>query len=451
MHDNSPKESCFQSSGKNYVGLCYALLLLFGCQTPQSDHSSQETEVRNMTKFEKYETYDPPVPIYRISSNRTIHRFFDTSPVSPSGRYVALFKLPYENKSPLPNDEGDIVLVDLENGTETKVATSRGWEVQMGANVQWGSDDSTIIYNDVDPGTWQAYAVKLNPHTGQVEKMDGTVFMASNNGKMLVSHDLVKSKLAQVGYGVIVPDSLVEKNVGPPTDDGVYVTNTDTEEQKLLVSIADVYENTQPSIKIPNPQEYAYYCFQAKWNPQGTKILTTIQWSPLTGGPRQRVVITMNADGSNLKTAVTADQWAKGGHHINWYPDGDHITMNLNVDGKEGLEIIKAKDDGSDLQVIYPVGSGHPSFHPNGRYIITDAYPDEKIAYDDGTVPIRLIDTQLQKEVVIARIFVSDISGEFRIDPHPAWDRSGNYVVFNGYVGDTRQVYMADLSQLIKP
>ena len=347
-----------------------------------------------MDKFKKYDKFNPPVPIYRISSSRTIHRFFDTSPVSPSGRYVALFRLPYENKSPAPGDGGDIILVDLQSGTETKVGTSRGWEVQMGANVQWGSDDSTIIYNDVDPSTWQAYAVKLNPHTGQVDKMDGTVFMASNDGQRLVSHDLVKSKLVQVGYGVIVPDSLVEKNIGPPTDDGVYVTDTHSGEQQLLVSIADIYENTQPSIKIPNPQEYAYYCFQAKWNPQGTKILTTIQWSLLTGGPRRRVVITMNADGSNLKTAVTADRWAKGGHHINWYPDGDHITMNLNVDGKEGLEIIKAKDDGSDMQVIYPVGSGHPSFHPEGRYIITDAYPDEEIAYGDGTVPIRLIEHQ---------------------------------------------------------
>ena len=40
-------------------------------------------------------------------------------------------------------------------------------------------------------------------------------------------------------------------------------------------------------------------------------------------------------------------------------------------------------------------------------------------------------------------------SGEFRVDPHPAWDRTGRYVVFNGFVGNTRQVFLADLQSLV--
>jgi len=421
-----------------------------GCIFKKKD-SNDIVQIKSLDKFPMYLDHSPPVPVYRISSNSTIHRFFDTSPISPSGRYVALFKMPYENKSPQPGDMGDVMLVDLKEGTEKSIAKTCGWEVQMGANVQWGANDSVVFYNNVDTTSWKPYCAKLNPFTGEIKKLDGTIFMASNDGKMLVSHDLIKSKLAQTGYGVILPDSLVKRNIGAPADDGVYVTDTDTGEEKLLVSIADIYEHSIPSIKIPNMIDYEYYCFQAKWNPQGTKLLTTIQWSPIGGGPRRRVVVTMNADGGNLRTAITADQWAKGGHHINWHPDGKHVTMNLNVRGKEGLEIIKVRDDGTDMQVIYPKGSGHPSFHKNGRYIVTDAYPNEDISFGDGSVPIRLIDTKLQTETCIARIYVSDIGGgEFRTDPHPAWDDSGKYITFNGYVGNTRQVYVADVSKLIE-
>ena len=33
-----------------------------------------------------------------------------------------------------------------------------------------------------------------------------------------------------------------------------------------------------------------------------------------------------------------------------------------------------------------------------------------------------------------------------RSDPHPAWDRTGRYVTFNGFVGGTRRVFIADLA-----
>ena len=41
---------------------------------------------------------------------------------------------------------------------------------------------------------------------------------------------------------------------------------------------------------------------------------------------------------------------------------------------------------------------------------------------------------------------MSKAEGEFRIDAHPAWDRSGRYVIFNGFQNGTRNVFMADVS-----
>jgi hypothetical protein len=395
---------------------------------------------------------DVAIPIQKISTGKIIHRFFDTSPLSPSGKYLALFRMPYENKSPKPGDAGEVVLVDMKTGKERMVAQSRGWEVQLGAQVQWGKTDNELYFNDVDTTNWTVFAVQYNPSTGIARRMGGTVFMVSRDGSFLASHNLINSRYAQVGYGVIIPKELTTKNVGPVASDGITVTDTKTGKSKMLVTIEDIYKKTVPSIAIPNPQDFHYYCFQVKWNPQGTKLLTTIQWSPVTGGPRQRAVITMNVDGSNLRTAITPEQWAKGGHHINWTPDGEHVSMNLEINDKlSGLELITAKYDGSDMKVVFQPGSGHPSFHPLGlSYIVTDAYPGEMVASGDGTVPIRLMNTKTGIEQKIASIFLSKTEGEFRIDAHPAWDYSGRYVIFNGFTDDTRSVFIADLKNVLK-
>ena len=393
----------------------------------------------------------PLAPVKKVSSGRVIHRFHDTSPLSPSGRYMALFRVPFEDRYPKPGESGEVILVDMNTGKERVVATSYGWEMQVGANVQWGGSDEELFYNDVDTTTWDAFAVKMNPLTGEKRKMGGTVFMSSLDGKKLLAHNLVNSVHAQSGYGVILPESLTAYNVGPVDTDGIFITDTETGKSKLLVSIKDIYERTTPSIKISNPQDYAYYCFKVMWNPQRTRIMTLVQFRPLEGGKRRIAIITMDPEGSNMRTAITPEQYAKGGHHMAWTADGDHISMNLEVDGKPGLEIITVRYDGTNLKTVYPVGSGHPSFHPGGLpLIITDSYLHEPIAKGDGFVPVRLINTDTGEEQLLAYVFVPKTDdSSFRVDPHPTWDRSGRYVIFNGFGDNTRCVYMADLKEII--
>lgn len=388
-------------------------------------------------------TDNKPAEPRLISKGRVIHRFFDTSPVSPSGKYIALFRLPYENKSPQAGDFGEVVVIDPATGQEICTTQTRGWEMQLGANVQWGSTDDDLFYNDVDTTTWEAHAVRFNFRADKKEKINGTVFMVSPDGSRLASYDLCKSRFAQVGYGVIVPRDYVRRNVGPVDDDGVYVTDLSTNQCRMIASIRDIYEQTVPSITISNPDDFEYYCFQVKWNSQSTRLLTTIQWAPIGGGDRRRAVITMKSDGTDIRTVITPDMWAQGGHHINWHPDGEHLTMNLNIDGKKGLEIIRVKYDGSELKEIYPIGSGHPSLHPAGLpYIITDAYAGEMPIKGDMS-PIRLINLKKQTEIIAAEVYLPAITDfEFRVDAHPAWDRTGKYVIYNGVEDNTRCVYM---------
>ncbi|MHC4887347.1 MAG: TolB-like translocation protein, partial [Planctomycetota bacterium] len=139
--------------------------------------------------FPRYSDFDPLVPVWCVTpgEGRCMHRFFNSSPFSPSGRYMALFRLPQEERDPEPGEAGSVVLVDLASGEERVVAESRGWEPQLGANVQWGESDQSLFFNDVDPSDWSIHAVRLNPLTGEKRLLPGGGYHVSPDGQTIAS------------------------------------------------------------------------------------------------------------------------------------------------------------------------------------------------------------------------------------------------------------------------
>ena len=412
--------------------------------------------------FPRYTAFHPQVPVWCVTPKtpRTIHRFFDTSPFSPSGRYMALTQLPEESRMPRPGEVAAVVLVDLATGQERVVAETRGWDTQLGAQVQWGGDDSQLLFNDMDVDTWAPYGVRMDPFTGERVSLQGTIYMATLDGRWALSPCLRRTRMTQEGYGAVVPWEAIPRNVGAPDDDGVYVTDTATGRCQLLVSIAQILREARPAID-PHLQERGdFYCFHVKWTPRGDRIMLVLRWiahEPPWERPRSDLayVITTRADGSDTHVAISGEQWSKGGHHPNWCPDGRDLMINLKLE-EPTLWLVRARYDGAGLACMSDMvpGSGHPSLHPNGRQVVTDAYLGERIAYGDGTVPIRLIDLETAEDRILVRVRTElgymGTRNQLRVDPHPAWGRAFRRIAFNACPDGTRRVYVADLSQALR-
>jgi hypothetical protein len=414
--------------------------------------------------FPKYQDYDPAVPVWCVTPDLTgcIHRFFDTSPISPSGRYLAVFQLPFEDRQPEPGEAGNVILVDLETGETRVVAETRGWEPQMGANLNWGGSDQELFFNDVDTTTWQPFAWKLNPLNGERQRMEGTLYHASPDGRWLISANMTTMRRTQPGYGIRVPDEAVRRNIGPAEDDGFYLTDTATGKRRLLVSIAEILAQADPPVLIDDPSQYEIYGFHSKFNSQGDWLMMSLRWFPVRDVSTFNMFkidhnavrfawITMPLSGTPKHCAVGPEQWEKGGHHGTWFPDGQRISMNLNID-REVLRFVQVNRDGTGLRKMFDdvMGSGHPTVHPEGKHLITDTYTREATAFGDGTIPLRWIDLKTGKEQVLVRINTEQPCPDsvLRVDPHPAWDRSWRYVTFNGFVDGTRKVFIADLKDV---
>lgn len=346
-------------------------------------------------------------------------------------------------------------MVDLVSGQERVVAISRGWETQVGANVQWGNADTDLFFNDVDVTSWTPHAVQLDIFSGATRRLHGTVFTVSPNGRYLASYNLAASRRIQVGYGVVLPEAHTPRNHGAVDTDGLFVTDIADGKAMMIASIRDIVARAAPSLSIDRPDQLEFYCFQIRWNPQGTRLMSFLRWfDPADPSPkaRQLALLTLKPDGSDIRVAVSATQYARGGHHPMWCPDGEHLTLNLNIrDQTSELDLVQVRFDGTDLHSIHPRGSGHPSMHPKLPFVLTDAYPREPVTRQDGTAPLRLIDLRRKNEIVLAHVPLTrsdaaQLTSEHRVDAHPTWDRTGRYIVFNGVHQDTRAVFAADMT-----
>ena len=408
------------------------------------------------SQLPRYTDFDPDVPVWCATPNigRCIHRFFDTSPISPSGKYLAVTRLPFDDRVAQPGDPAEIVLVDLEEGTTQVVAQTLGWDTQLGAQAQWGVDDSQLFFNDMDLGTWQPYCVKMNPSTRSRVELAGSVYTVSPDGSKVASPSLPKMSLTQLGYGAILPRNVAPENCGAPDDDGLFVSDTATGECKLLASLQEIVETAGSGEGLRDRGEGAFYAFHVKWNPQGDRLMLVLRFKPTGGGGMQHDVITMKADGSDIHVAIPQAEWGKGGHHPNWCPDGETVLINIKAD-TQTLRLVSARYDGSSFGVVSDsiLASGHPTLHPDGRHVLTDVYLHESLAFGDGTTPIRWMDLQTHTVKDIIRINndppFPGPKRELRIDPHPAWDQSFTRIAFNGCEEGVRRVYVADLTALL--
>jgi hypothetical protein len=205
------------------------------------------------------------------------------------------------------------------------------------------------------------------------------------------------------------------------------------------------------------------YGFHSKWASTGDRIIFTVRrfldpgdnrFDAFSHGPMVRFdVLTLRPDGTDIYNAVPASRWELGGHHINFFPDGSKLSLNLRLAPDREMDLVQVNLDGSgECALTGPtLGSGHPTVHPNGTHILTDTYTSERWTVGD-TTPLRWIDRRNGTEREVAR-FVSrppiQTIDPLRLDPHPAWDRSWRYVTFNAIHGGTRRVFLADFDCLI--
>jgi hypothetical protein len=393
--------------------------------------------------FKPYRPDETMVPVIQVTPDDGyyIHTFYDVCPFSPSGRYLAVTRIPFQDRGPVLGETADVCIIDLEGESITTVYTTLGWGMQLGANLEWGLADRYLYTNDIIDG--EAVCVRIDLEALETKAYVGPKYDLAPDESSVIGFPLDLINATQEGYGVPLSRFLP---VGAATDQGLWRTDLATNTKSLVVTIADLYDQMADPAAVDG---LALYLFHSKHNPQGTRIMQVFRGIVPGTTHRKASVFTLDMDGGDIKQAIATAQWDPGGHHPNWHPDGEHLVMNLKPDG-ENMRFVTYRYDGSDLTVLSErhMGTGHPSIDSSERYLVTDCYAHEPMALESGETPIRLLDLTTDQHEPLCYINTMGVSGLTRVDPHPAWSGDYRRISFNGAPRNQRQVFVADVSSL---
>ena len=371
--------------------------------------------------------------ITRISPDDPNHEYFfgyyDKSPEDETGRYVLCMRADDTWSNVAPNKPAQIILIDTtfppgDPNRDILIAETHTWNVQQGCMLQWLGPkyDREIIYNDYRDGRY--VSVVLNVFTGAERVLNAPVYCVSLDGSFALTLDFSRLHRLRPGYGY---SNLPERTRNQKIPDSTAIWKIDIESNTITPVITyTAFSNFEPRIEMKDSEHKVNHIML---NPSGTRFMVLHRW--LNGSRKYTRLVTANVDGSEMYNLSDDDMVS----HCYWKNDEEIIAFE-NKKG-QGAGYYLMKDKSREYRRLWPhIGSdGHPSYSPDGKFVLTDTYPDRT----------RMATVKVMGEnrvTVVAKVFAPfKYNDDTRCDLHPRWSRDGEKVYFDSVHEGHRGLY----------
>ena len=405
----------------------------------------------------------PPAPFPVFSAPRAVTQgphdhflanYFGINAWSPDNRYLLTLETDIKNELP-DGAPCTLGLVDLEDGNRfIPIMETRAWNFQEAAMAHWlPNERDTFVVNDFRDGKF--VAVVRNWRTGKERVYPFPVSAVSEDGTWALSINYARLYLARPDYGYAGEGQNPRRGVVFPEDDGLWRIDLKTGDAKLLVSCAAL-KDMVPQVPdaglsyichtvISKDMKRVYFLSRSvSQSMEGVKKFKGVNW--------HTTAFTCDADGTNIRRCFP-DGW--GSSHFNWKPalsERDARTMIVtcnwqnkvytHVEFTVGEEDYPRQVGGKEMNF-----DGHCIYSPDGNFITSDGYWDEKF-YRHWKI-VRLADNKVKS---IGEFFVPEPYRDVycRCDLHPRWRPDGKQLGFNSVHEGSRQVYVIDVLKLQK-
>jgi len=277
--------------------------------------------------------------------------------------------------------------------------------------------------------------------TGEKRKLPIAVSSVSPDGRSALGINFARlSRLHPViGY---VGGADPTAGVPQPDDDGVFKVDLETGETKLIVSIVDVVRAYKGPADLRGK---TLWLSLTGYNPSGARFLFLARYAR---GPGMFDTAMFTADSDGGRNLRCIGEFGSGISHFAWVNDSK-IFVTMDPDGKgHGSSYVFMTDGAKGYELFgneVLTRDGHPSFSPGGRWLLTDTYPDETMRQS-----LYLIDMTDGRHLTLGRFkHPARFLDTVRCDLHPRWNRDGTMVSFDSVDGNSRQVYIIQLTDKV--
>ncbi|MCZ2150583.1 MAG: hypothetical protein LC126_22770 [Bryobacterales bacterium] len=379
-----------------------------------------------------------PPPVRAITKGPKFHWFgyYDKLQFDPTSRYVLGMEVDFEHRSPRPDDEIRLGVIDLRDDDRWReIGRTKAWCWQQGCMLQWlPGSASEVIYNDREGDHYVSRI--LDVHTGRSRTLPGPIYALSPDAKWAVATDFSRLADTRPGYGYAgVPDKY--KDVLAPEETGIWRMDLETGKRKLILSYAQV---AKVPYKIGDWTGYKHRFNHLLASPDGSRFIflhrRTVDSHPEYGNTR---MFTARPDGADL---YVVDPYGYTSHFI--WRDPAHI-MAWARHPSHGDRFYLYEDKTERVEVMGPevmTGNGHNTYLPDKRWVLNDTYPDRNRLQHPY-----LFDTTTGRKIPLGH-FLSpkEYTGEWRCDNHPRFSPNGRLVTIDSPHEGGRQIYLIDIS-----
>ena len=387
----------------------------------------------------------PPPPAVSV---RTITRgpkhhwfaYYDKLQFDPSIRYCLGNAVEFEHRSPRPDDEIEVGMVDLKDGDRwIPLGTSRSWGWQQGCMLQWvPGTESTVIYNDREGDRFVARVVDVTTRRGRT--VPHAIYALAPDGRTAVTTDFRRINEMRPGYGYAgLPDPWTALTA--PADVGIQRVDLETGEVTMLVSLAEIVAVPRPGGFGPGKHWFNHLLV----SPDGQRTIFLHRWRTEPGRFATRM-FTIGLDGTGLRELNPGAGMVS---HFIWR-DADHIlAWTRHATEGDCFCIMEDAVDGG----IQPIGrevmprDGHCTYLPGGRWIVNDTYPQGA----DRLQWVYLYEVATGRRVDLGAFpSPADYTGEWRCDTHPRHSPDGRWLCIDSpHTGSGRQMHLLDIGSVV--
>ena len=372
--------------------------------------------------------------IIRLTPNdgfEYFYGYYDKSPWDASGRYMITIKVKQAYKTVAPKEPGEVVLVDTsDNNKIVEVGITHSWNVQQSCMAQWLGPDfkSRLIYNDYRDGRY--CSIIYNVEQMREERvLPLPVYDVARDGSFALSLDFNRLHRMRPGYGY---SNEPDRTKGRLCPDECCIWKMDIPSGKVteLFNYTDMAA-FEPDASMAGAEHKVNHLMIS---PNGKRFMVLHRW--FQKGKKHTRLVTCNVDKSEMYN-LSDDVFVS---HCYWKNDQEILSFLRKK--ATGDHYYLMKDKTQEYQLLWPElnTDGHCSYSPDGKYIITDTYPNRK----------RLASVYLCKEdgycKRIARVFAPfRYDFDCRCDLHPRWSRDGKKVCIDSVHEGKRALYVIPL------
>lgn len=376
--------------------------------------------------------------VVRVSPNdgfEYFYGYYDKSPWDATDRYMICTKVIQAYKSVAPKEPGVVGLIDTyDNNKFIKIGVTHSWNVQQSCMAQWmGPDFKTrIIYNDFRNGDY--CSVIYNWAEKCEEKvLPLPVYDVARDGSFALSLDFSRLHRMRPGYGY---SNLPETTNGELCPDKPCIWKMEIPSGK----ITELFKYTDMAAFEPDEsmQGAEHKVNHLMISPNGKRFMVLHRW--FQNGRKHTRLVTVNVDKTEMYN-LSDDVFVS---HCYWKNDKEILSF---LRKKEtGNHYYLMKDQTQEYKMFWPElnTDGHCSYSPDGKFIITDTYPNRK-----RVASVYLCTEDDNRSRKIARVFAPfRYDNDCRCDLHPRCNHKGTNVCIDSVHEGRRGLYVISVPQI---